>query len=310
MTHTVIGLFNTTDQAKNAFQQLLSNGFVSNNVDMSARNAANNSSNRNQDTGDRIGNFFSSLFDDKSEACHYSDAVQNGKSLITVQAKSEDEANRAARLLDQYGALDIDQNELSANQKMAANATNQNATTSTNTKNADDSNSVKVMEEKLEVGKRTEQTGGVRLRSRIVKRPVEAKLRLREEHVTVDRQPVDRKATEGRPEELQARRGDDERARRSARRQQRSPRRRGSFPQQRSEPEEQNHSRYRPQNGGRCGAAGRPQIARPQCGASLRRLLLLIRAKAAVVSDGGFRCFYELPITRWGTHVMASRAKP
>ena len=196
MTHTVIGLFNTTDQAKNAFQQLLSNGFVSNNVDMSARNAANNSSNRNQDTGDRIGNFFSSLFDDKSEARHYSDAVQNGKSLITVQAKSEDEANRAARLLDQYGALDIDQNELGANQKMAANATNQNATTSTNTKNADDSNSVKVMEEKLKVGKRTEQTGGVRLRSRIVKRPAEAKLRLREEHVTVDRQPVDRKATE------------------------------------------------------------------------------------------------------------------
>ena len=199
MTHTVIGLFNTTDQAKNAFQQLLSNGFVSNNVDMSAQNAASNNSNntpnRNQDTGDKIGNFFSSLFDDKNEARHYSNAVQNGKSLITVQAKSDDEADRAARLLDQYGALDIDQNEIGANQKTIANAVNPNNTTSPNPQNANAGNSVKVMEEKLEVGKRTEQTGGVRLRSRIVKRPVEAKLRLREEHVTVDRQPVDRKAT-------------------------------------------------------------------------------------------------------------------
>ena len=203
MTHTVIGLFNTTNQAQNAFQQLLNNGFVSNNVDMSAQdliggnnNNSNTSRNGNQDTGDRISNFFSSLFDDKKEAHHYSNAVQNGKSLVTVQAKSEDEADRAARLLDQYGALDIDQNELGANQKMAANSANPNTNTTTNTPSADAGNSMKVMEEKLEVGKRTEQTGGVRLRSRIVKRPVEAKLRLREEHVTVDRQPVDRKATE------------------------------------------------------------------------------------------------------------------
>ncbi|RZK31230.1 MAG: DUF2382 domain-containing protein, partial [Hymenobacter sp.] len=53
-----------------------------------------------------------------------------------------------------------------------------------------------VIEESLQVGKRTEQTGGVRLRSRIVEKPVEASVRLREEHVTVQRKPVNRPATE------------------------------------------------------------------------------------------------------------------
>ena len=41
-----------------------------------------------------------------------------------------------------------------------------------------------------------EQTGGVRLRSRIVEKPVEASVRLREEHVTVQRTPVNRAASE------------------------------------------------------------------------------------------------------------------
>ena len=42
------------------------------------------------------------------------------------------------------------------------------------------------------MGKRTVEQGGVRVRSRIVERPVEENVRLREEHVHVERQPVDR----------------------------------------------------------------------------------------------------------------------
>ncbi len=45
------------------------------------------------------------------------------------------------------------------------------------------------------------QTGGVRLKSRIVERPVEEEMRLRQERVTVERNSVDREATS---DELQA----------------------------------------------------------------------------------------------------------
>ena len=54
---------------------------------------------------------------------------------------------------------------------------------------------IPVVNEELHVGKREVETGGVRLRSRIVERPVEEQLRLREERVTVERTPVDRPAT-------------------------------------------------------------------------------------------------------------------
>jgi len=55
---------------------------------------------------------------------------------------------------------------------------------------------IPIIEENIEVGKRTVQTGGVRLRSRIVEKPVEEQLRLRTERVYVERNPVDRPASE------------------------------------------------------------------------------------------------------------------
>ncbi len=58
------------------------------------------------------------------------------------------------------------------------------------------SQAIPVVEEELQVGKRAVQRGGVRVYSRITETPVEEQVRLREEHVRVDRQPVNREATE------------------------------------------------------------------------------------------------------------------
>jgi uncharacterized protein (TIGR02271 family) len=55
---------------------------------------------------------------------------------------------------------------------------------------------VPVVEEQLEVGKRIVERGGVRLFTRVVERPVEENIRLRDEHVTVERRPVDRAASD------------------------------------------------------------------------------------------------------------------
>lgn len=53
---------------------------------------------------------------------------------------------------------------------------------------------VDVVEEDLEVGKRKVQTGGAKITSRIVERPVEERVSLKEENVKVKRKPVDRPA--------------------------------------------------------------------------------------------------------------------
>lgn len=53
-------------------------------------------------------------------------------------------------------------------------------------------NVIPVIEEELHVGKREVERGGVRVETHIEERPVEEQIRLREEHVRVERRPVDR----------------------------------------------------------------------------------------------------------------------
>ncbi|WP_462266739.1 DUF2382 domain-containing protein [Mucilaginibacter sp.] len=65
-------------------------------------------------------------------------------------------------------------------------------TTATDTTGDD---SIKIIEENLEVGKREVETGGARITSRLVERPVQETVNLKEEHVTVERTAVDRPAS-------------------------------------------------------------------------------------------------------------------
>jgi len=54
---------------------------------------------------------------------------------------------------------------------------------------------IKVMEERLRVGKREVAAGAVRVRSYVVERPIEEQVRLHEERVSIERHPVDRAVT-------------------------------------------------------------------------------------------------------------------
>ena len=50
---------------------------------------------------------------------------------------------------------------------------------------------VPVVEEQLQVAKREVERGGVRLQTHVTEKPVEENVELREEHVNVERRPVD-----------------------------------------------------------------------------------------------------------------------
>ena len=54
---------------------------------------------------------------------------------------------------------------------------------------------VPVIEEQMAVGKRAVEGGGVKVTTKMVEKPVNEQLNLREEHVRVERRPVDRPAT-------------------------------------------------------------------------------------------------------------------
>jgi stress response protein YsnF len=196
MSQTVVGIFNSADEARNAVDHLLNNGFGESNVDYASGSgtyANEYDNNNNRESG--ISRFFKNLFGNDDESDRYSRVAKRGH-IVTVHAQSTDEARRASELLDEYGAVNIDEND-NEYKRRYGNMTGTNDLV--NTSDTDDlkegSKTIPVIEENLQVGKRVVETGGVRLRSRIIEKPVEETIRLREEHVSVNRNKVDRPVT-------------------------------------------------------------------------------------------------------------------
>jgi uncharacterized protein (TIGR02271 family) len=90
-------------------------------------------------------------------------------------------------------------------EQIYSNATQQTTTTarpvsSAKTTERRDTNandvSIPVIEEELQIGKRTVESGGVNVKTSVTERPVEESVTLREEKVTVNRRPVDRAVTD------------------------------------------------------------------------------------------------------------------
>jgi uncharacterized protein (TIGR02271 family) len=186
MNHTVIGIFDNQSDANTAVEHLISSGLSQNNIDYCSKNAHNNATSAGEShstSGNKMGNFFSSLFDKEDDVRKYSDVASRG-CTVTVHASSSQEAHMAAQVLDQFGAVDVDE------RAQAYRSNNFEHTTGPAI--SDTTNAIPVIEEELQVGKQVVQTGGVRLRSRIIERPVEEHLRLREEHVFVERAPVNK----------------------------------------------------------------------------------------------------------------------
>jgi len=263
MSHTVIGIFKTFTEASVARQHLENSGISPANIDVADSNYTAPDYNGNDITGgvtdvtaesrlhqhdkkddDSIGGFFRNLFssddDDEHLVNRHIEAGKRG-TVVTVHAYSYDEAERAADIMDDFGAVNVndsdDWDDTSATTAGYASTAADDATpiggfastgpgdferasltdidnttsagyiqdtdsslghslTGDIDHNLNNPDSIKVVEENLNVGKQEVRTGGVRLRSRIVEHPVEESIRLRQERVTVNRTPVDRPATE------------------------------------------------------------------------------------------------------------------
>ena len=72
----------------------------------------------------------------------------------------------------------------------------QNVSSDSDLTNDNTEETIPVTREQLNIDKREEERGGIRLRTRVVEEPVKEKVNLRNEEVKVERTPVDRPATE------------------------------------------------------------------------------------------------------------------
>ena len=143
--------------------------------------------------------FFASikdLFLPEEDRYAYAEGMRRGNVLLNATV-DEGQVTQASSVLEQSGALDLDAQEASWRQTgwtgydAAAHDTVRTAAPAA--RGTDDT--IKVMEERLVVGKRAVEAGGVRVRAYVVERPVEAQVKLHEERVTIERRPVNREAT-------------------------------------------------------------------------------------------------------------------
>lgn len=118
----------------------------------------------------------------------YEEGIRRGRTVLTVRA-DEAHADRVIELLDRTDALDVDAETESYRSEGWQGAP---ATDAMRTDRADVANDdrIQLVEEQLAVGKRDTVRGGARIRSYVVETPVEEQVRLREEHVRVERTPV------------------------------------------------------------------------------------------------------------------------
>lgn len=197
MNQTVIGIFEKQDEAQSAVQDLLRTGLSKEKIDIAAEGqsgatgtATTGTYAKDDRNDDSISNFFSSLFGGSDEAKDYSEVGRRGW-IVTVHAQSRQEAELSAQTLDKNGAVDVNER---ASQYRSGGSQSNHGHSSTSTGKSD--TSIPIIEEKAEVGKRVVETGGARIRSRIIERPVEESVRLRQEHLNIERNPVNRPATE------------------------------------------------------------------------------------------------------------------
>ena len=121
----------------------------------------------------------------------YKEAVRRGGFLLTVNSDDE-QADRVRQVIEGSNAVDLDEREQEmrasgyappATAAMAASVPS--ASTSTAGEEV-----IPIVEERLNVGKRQVDRGGVRVRAYTVETPVQEAVSLREEHVDVERRAV------------------------------------------------------------------------------------------------------------------------
>lgn len=117
----------------------------------------------------------------------YGEGVRRGGSVLTLKV-DDAKAQEVIEIMDRHDAADMDERMRTwRSEGWTAGGSAEGAEEGT----------IEVVEEQMRVGKRETETGGVRVRSRIVEEPVEEQVTLKEEHVHVERHPVDRPADAG-----------------------------------------------------------------------------------------------------------------
>ncbi len=115
MTHTLAAVFDNRTDAERAQEELIKAGFSSGAIQLNDAATATGATSSDDDDDSILGSirhFFMGLLGREHGDPHvYAEAVHRGHIVLTLDAPSHDEAERAADIIEAFGPLDIDSHE-------------------------------------------------------------------------------------------------------------------------------------------------------------------------------------------------------
>jgi uncharacterized protein (TIGR02271 family) len=201
MGKTAVGLYESSSEARQVLNELVQAGFSRNMVRIMLGD--NKSRQINEWFEDQDGNGhgayntaggsadnatarLTAVGVPAGDARMYEEALHRGHALVSVST-GDDRINKAVEIMSRFNILDINDRASSWNLTGAtAGARTSGALRS------DEETTLPVIEEEVHVSKRAVESGGVRVRAIVTETPVQETVSLREEHVAVERRPVDR----------------------------------------------------------------------------------------------------------------------
>lgn len=199
MSRTVTALFDTRADADAGRARLLAANIDADNVrihDQASSGAMDTSnSSGSQDSG-MWGSIKNAFLPDEDRHT-YEEGMRRGAFVLSADV-DENEIDAAIRVLEETNSVDVDERSTSWKKEGWTPPAPMPMTTSkpdmfNDGRVGDDS--IEVVEERLVVGKREVERGGVRVRSYVTEVPVHEQVRLRDEKVELQRRPVDREVS-------------------------------------------------------------------------------------------------------------------
>ena len=169
---TLVCLFHHQNQASAAVRDLSQKGVPASAVTLFGSDAATNTT---YEAFERLGI-------PGRDRDHLQKGLRDGGTIVSVSA-SPNQVGNVEKIFADHNAKKIDEASLSG---VAPTATGIAAGEA----------EIPVVEETLEFGKRAVDRGGVRVYQRVVETPVQETVNLHEEHVVIEREPVNRPVTE------------------------------------------------------------------------------------------------------------------
>ena len=185
MPRTLTALYDTASLAEAARDRLIHAGIPASEIDVHDQAAYGEPATDNHKGGMLAG--LKSMFGAHEDHHAYSEGLSRGHVLLNATV-GDGETEKAYEILDESGAVDFDQSQ--AQWRQAGWSGAQSEAPSTN-------DTIQLAEERLVIGRREVERGGIRVRSYVVETPVSEQVNLRQETVGIERHPVNRPVAAG-----------------------------------------------------------------------------------------------------------------